>query len=318
MGIGSITSTGSMSSMQITATDLKDQKSKSIQKEITDVQQQMQKLSSEGELSATEKENEKKELKREKTSLDTELKQHQEELLRSHKREIKLAELQEARKPEQEENGEKPEGRTQPAESASNEKEEKKLPVDERQAAQPGTVITQSSDGTVILKEIINQAENAAADTENSPADEAKEAAPAQEETEPTDDDPAADTRPSVKEIQAMVSADASMQLADRLGTIVTKTNDGIAILKGEMKQDAYRGTDTERKQAELEKMQKQQQQEMAFQFSLLGEAANAMQSATDTNASVKVDAERTFHVSGLQVTPDEQAAQQGFQVAIA
>ncbi|MDE6404531.1 MAG: hypothetical protein K2M20_02625 [Lachnospiraceae bacterium] len=318
MGIGSITSTGSMPSMQITATDLKDQKSKRIQKEITDVQQQMQKLSSEGELSATEKENAKKELKREKSSLDTELKQHQEELLRSHKREIKLAGLQEARKPDQEENEEKAEGKTQSAESASNEKEEKKLPADEQQAAQPGTVITQSSDGTVILKEIMNQAESTDPDTENRPADEAGEEALAPTETAPADDDPAADARPSVKEIQAMVSADSSMQLADRLGTIVTKTNDGIAILTGEMKQDAYRDVDTERKQAELEKMQKQQQREMAFQFSLLGEAANAMQSATDTNASVKVDAEKAFQVSGLQMTPDEQAAQQGFQVAIA
>ena len=102
MGIGSITSAGSMSAMQMPTTGLKDQKSKNLQTEITDVQQQIQKLSSEEDLSASEKANEQKKLKREKSSLDTELKQHQEELLRSQKREEMLAELRAAQLPDKE------------------------------------------------------------------------------------------------------------------------------------------------------------------------------------------------------------------------
>ena len=309
MGISSITSTNSMSSMQFSATDLKDQKSKSIQKEITDVQQQMQKLSSEDELSVSEKENRKKELKREKSSLDTELKQHQDELLRSHKREIKLAGLQEERKPEKEE---KAADKTT-AEASSDKEEEKKLSADEEQAAQPGTIITRNNDGTVILKGVANQDDNTDTDTENKPADETEDVAMAEKEAE------TADARPSAQEIQAVVSADASMQLANRLGTIVAKTNDGIAILKGEIKQDEYRGVDTERKQAELEQMQERQQRETAFQFSLLGEAANVRETASDASSKETLaGTERSFQVSGLNTAQEEQAQQQGFQVAIA
>ena len=118
-----------------------------------------------------------------------------------------------------------------------------------------------------------------------------------------------------------MVSADASMQIAERQGTLVAKTTDGIAVLKGEIRQDAYRGTDTERKEAELKDMQKQQQQEMAFQFAMLGEAEGAMQAGPETdNAKVgaQANADKTFQVSGLSAPQqEEQAAQQGFQVAI-
>ena len=87
MGISGIASTNSMSVMQMSSTGLKDHKSKNIQNEITEVQQQIQKLSSAEELSANEKEDERKKLLKEKSSLDSELKQHQEELLRSQKRE---------------------------------------------------------------------------------------------------------------------------------------------------------------------------------------------------------------------------------------
>ena len=77
--------------MQMTSADLKDHKSKNIQNEITEVQQQIQNLSSTEELSANEKADERKKLQKEKSSLDNELKQHQEELLRSQKREAMLA-----------------------------------------------------------------------------------------------------------------------------------------------------------------------------------------------------------------------------------
>ena len=63
MGIGRVTSTNNaMAVMQMTPADFKDQKSKNIQNEITNTQQQMQKLSSEEELSANEKTNERKKL----------------------------------------------------------------------------------------------------------------------------------------------------------------------------------------------------------------------------------------------------------------
>lgn len=324
MGIGSITSAGSMSAMQMPATDLKDQKSKNLQTEITDVQQQIQKLSSEEDLSAIEKANEQKKLKREKSSLDTELKQHQEELLRSQKREEMLAELRAAQLPDREKAANDV---SQSSETTSDTADEKTQPANEGQTPQPGTIITQNSDGAVIFKGVMNPAKNSDTDSETKPADETKEtdasvSEPMPEERE-ADTDPAAEFRPTEKEMQAMVSADASMQIADQQGMLVAKTTDGIAILKGEIKQDEYRGVDTERKQAELKEMQKQQQQEMAFQFALLGEADGVMQTAAETagssSVSVQANADQTFQVSGLNTAQqEEQAMQQGFHAAIA
>ena len=94
MGISSITSTNSMSAMQMAAPNLKDQKSKNIQSDITNAQQQMKKLSSKEDLSANEKTNERKKLQKEISSLNIELKQYQEELRKSQKKEVMMAELQ--------------------------------------------------------------------------------------------------------------------------------------------------------------------------------------------------------------------------------
>lgn len=324
MGIGAITSTGGMSFMQPASTDLKDQKSKSIQTEITEVQQQLQKLSSEEGLSANEKADERKKLQKEKSSLDTELKQHQEELLRSQKREAMLAELRGEQDPIGETGAE---DEAAAAEPSANTAAQENPPTDGQsaQALQPGSVITQNSDGTVILKEVMNPAKTSEESGQTRQADAANAETTSEEETKPEDDDtdadPVSEFRPTATEMQAMVSADTSSQLADRMGTLVTKTDDGIAVLKGEIKQDTLYGTDTERKQAELEKMQKQRQREMAVQFSMLGDADNAMKAAVDTestNRTVQADAGKHFQVSGLNVPQDEQTAQQGFHVSIA
>lgn len=305
MGISGIALTGSsMSVMQTTSANVKDQKSKSIQNEITDVQQKLQKLSSENELSVNEKENERQKLQKEKSSLDNELKQHQEELLRSQKREAMLAELREAQNPSKEGNDE---DEVQAAESPANtaEKENPSAAGQSAQPLQPGTVISESSDGKVILKEVLNPAEDNTDSVQAKPADETREPAAAAEEPAPeeeeTDTDPANEFRPTVREMQSMVSADSSMEIASRQGTLVTKTDDGIAVLKGEIKQDEARGVDTERKQAELKEMQKQKQQEMAAQFSMLGAAGSAMQAAMDPSASVTAaqsGTERNFHAA--------------------
>lgn len=330
MGIGGVTSgNNSMSVMQMTPASLKDHKSKSIQNEITDVQRQIQKLSSEDELSVNEKTDERKKLQREKTSLDTELKQYQEELLRSQKREIRLAELQEKTNPEDEETKDRKDG-SQTSEAISDTPEKESRPTDEKQPLQPGTIITQNSDGTVILKEALQPAESDGKAVENTqaegkPAIEAgasaaveKEAqAPAEEESEDT----TADTAFSDKQMQAMVSSDTSMKQANRMGTLVTKTEDGIAILKGEIKQDSYRGVDTGRKEAELNDMQKQREREMGVQFALLGEAGHTMKSAAGSETvkdSNQEDIGKNFQVSGLNAPQDEQAAQERFHVAIA
>lgn len=317
-GIGSIASSNSMSVKQVSSSDLKDQKSKSLQNDITDVQRQIQKLSSEEDLTAAEKAEEKKKLQQEESDLSTKLKLHQDELLKSQKREIKLAELQEERKPEQEKDSESKVQATETS-SASNTADEKKLPADDHRNLQPGTVITQNSDGTVILKEILNQSTERDADANEQRTETIKEETVAAErEKQAAEDEESVDTGLSGNEVQMIVSANTTMQQADRQGALVTGTNDDIAVLKGEIKQDAYRGTDTERKQEELREMQKQQKREMAFEFSMLGEANRTALSAADQDASIKSTAERTFRVSGVNASQEDIALQQGFQVSIA
>ncbi len=330
-GIGGISSANSMSSMQISSSDLKDQKSKNLQNDITDVQRQIQKLSSDEELTVTEKAEEKKKLQQEKSDLSTKLKLHQDELQKSQKREIKLAELQEDRKPEKEEESENNVKAADTA-SSSDTANEKKLPADDRHAMQPGTVITQNSDGTVILKEVLNQSaagnpamqnQQSAASKETPAAEKEKKAvdndASVEKEKQSAENEPESKTGLTEKEVRAMASADSSMQRADRQGALVTKTTDEIAVLRGEIKQDSLREEDTEGKRAELRDMQKQRTREMAFQFSMLGEADQAMQSMTDTNGTVaQAGAERTFQVSGINAAQEDQTSQHGFQVSIA
>ncbi|MDE6846238.1 MAG: hypothetical protein K2J99_10805 [Lachnospiraceae bacterium] len=115
-----------------------------------------------------------------------------------------------------------------------------------------------------------------------------------------------------------MVSADSSVQQANRQGAIIARSRDGIAILKGEMKLDELRGADTEKKEAEIEKMEQREQRATAFQFSILGEANNAMKSASEANMSVITDnIENNAYINSLKVSQiDEQTAQQRFYVS--
>lgn len=321
MGISRITSTNSMAAMPMNAVDLKDQKSKSIQNEITDAQQQMQRLSSKDTLSVDEKTDERKKLQREISNLNMKLKQHEEELQRSQKRERTLAELQENATPAKEEESK---DKIQPAESSSNTTGQKNLPSNEqqRQTAQPGSVITRNSDGTVILKEILNQNTTSAAGSKDQRTDEAKEETGGKEKAESSDGNGAEDTNPSDQKMHAIVAADASLQQADRVGAVITRTSDGIAILKGEINQDKIRDEDanTEKKQAELEKLENQERRARAFQSSIFGEANNAIKPAAETSVTAKDNAqaaaEANAYVSALNMSLEDQTSQPKFFVS--
>ncbi len=132
------------------------------------------------------------------------------------------------------------------------------------------------------------------------------------------DDDAVADFRPSNKEIQAMVTSDSSLQQTRHLGTIISKTSDGIAILKKEIEQAKERGLDTELKQAELKKIERQEQLAMAFQFSILGAADQALQSAVNPQSSIDktTDRENNAYINALNLSQEEYASQQKFYVS--
>ena len=321
MGIGSITSTNSMSGKQMLKSVSTDPKIKKIENEITNAKQQMQKLSPKGELSDNEKETERKKLQKEISSLNTKLLQHQDELRKSQQKEIRMADLQEDQKLTKKE---KSEDKTQAKGTSSDKADERALPTDKHQTASPGTIITSNSDGTVILKGIMNQDEKHGVDTEEKQAGEAKEKGIAEKEDKNKNSDTDSEASLSHKKIYAIVSADSSVQQANRQGTIITNTKDGIAILKAEMNQDEKRGVDTERKQAELEKMEKKEQRARAFQSAILGESNNTIKSAAKTNVTgmndkAQVTAKNNAFFNALRVSQEEtQAAQQRFHVSFA
>lgn len=309
MGINSISSRNSMSGMQMAAAGSANPKMKSVQKEISEAKQQLQKLSAKEDLSAAEKSNERKRLQKKISDLNTELEQHREEFLRSQKRESMLAEMRENQKPAKENPSE---AETQTDGASLNGTAEKTLPADGQQAVQPGTVIAKTNDGTVIFKGTAAQAENSGVYTEKK-QDEKAGVLDAVEETKILDRETTADvtgTGLPGEKMHALVSADASMQLASRQGTIVTDTRDGIAILKGEMKLDEQRGTDTERKQAELKEMRKRERRAMAFQFSMFGEANGTMQSAASPNTAGIKDDTQVITDNNTLHRPQEEAAQ--------
>lgn len=309
MKINNAASTNSMSGIQVNTVD---SKSKKFQNEITNVQQQLQKLSSKEELSVTEKANERQKLQKEISSLNTELKRHQEELSKSRKREAMMAELREDKGSAKEE---KPEDKIQTKETATDKAEEKSPTADGQQTGRSETVIAKSNDGTVILKGETNW------------SDESEEKGIVKETAKTADNGIAADTSLSQKEIHAIVSAGSFVQQAGRQGTIIARTRDGIAVLKGEMRQNERRGIETEKNLAEIEKMEKKEQRATAFQFSILGEAGNAMKSATgDYTAGTKDKAQmnaanngfNNAFINALNVSQKEGgASQQKFFVSL-
>ena len=319
MGIGSITSTNSMSNMQMITAASTDPKIKNIQNEITYVEQQMQKISSKEELSVNEKTDERKKLKKEISSLNEKLKQQQEELLRAQRRESMLAELRENKKPAKEE---KSEDKVQTKEMSSDKSDEKNLPADQQQTSSQDAVITRNNDGTVVLKADMNQNDTRDVDTTKEQDDEVKEKGISEKEPKAADNDTTTDSALSHKEVHAMVSADSSVQQANHQGSVIARTRDGIAILKGEMNQDEKRGVDTERKQNELEKMEKQEQRATSFQSYILGEANNTMKSAAEINVagikdSTQTNADGNAYINALNLSQgDDQAAQQRFYVS--
>ena len=310
MGIGSVTSTNSMSSMQTNTAASTDPKIKSIQNEIKDAKQQMQKLSSKEELSASEKADERKKLQKGISRLNTELEQHQETLRKSQKREIMLAELQEDQKLTKEE---KSEDKIQAKETASDKTDEK------QQTVRPGTVISRNSDGVVMIKEE-NPDEKFGVDTAKTKDDKAKEKDLNEKGTKTTESD-TANASLSPKEIYAINSADSSVQQASRQGTIITQTRDGIAILKGEMDQDEKRGINTDEKQTALEKMEEREQRAIAFQAAVLGEANKTMKSAAETNVSglkdgTQVNVENNAFSKAMNALQEEDPTQERFHVS--
>lgn len=314
MGIGSVTSMNSMPGMQMPMTSPADSKSKSIQNEITSTKQKIQKLSARDELTVIEKTNEEQKLQKEISSLNTELKQHQEEFRKAQQKELIMAQLQEDKKLTAEGSSE---DKTQPEETSQNKADKVQT---EGQTDPLGTVIARSENGVVILKGQISQEEQSGTAAAKETIEESEEAA-AEKEGKTINGETATNTSLSGKEAYAIVSAAASVQQADSQGTVISGIRDGIAVLKGEINQDENRGVDTEKKQAELEKLETKEERARAFQFSVLGEANNAMQASATadvagTAKSSQSNAKDNAYINAFKFSAENQESQQMFNVS--
>ena len=336
MGVGSVTSMNSMSNIWTTKTGSKDIESKKIENEITDKQQQMQKVSSKVELSADEKADERKKQQREISDLNTELKRHQEEILSSQRRELMMAELQKNQAPEDEEktadkiqtDGTDKKGIAEKetkaidsdASTGLSQKESSAAASTSKSAQQTGyqgTVIFQNSDGTVILKDGMKQDEKRGVNADQKQTDEAKEKGVTGREAKPVDDDKDTDTGLSGTKMYEMVSADASAQQIGRRETAIAGIKSDIAVLKGEINQDERRGVDTEKKQAELEKLEKKEESARTLQFSDLGKDGGTMNAAANLKVSgIKVNTENNAVINFPDLSKEDQESQQRFQVS--
>ncbi len=253
MGVGSISSMNGMTGMQMPVSGFTDTKSKRVQNEITEMQRQMQKLSSDEELSVDEKSDERKKLQQEISSLNTELKRYEEESLKARKRKEMLAELREYEEPAEEESADK---------IQADGKEEGAAETKTEAAA----VIFQDSDGTVLLKGGVDQAEERGVDAEKKQADETEEEDMAEEAVKPMDEEDETETGISGQEMYAMVFAEDSEKQEETQDRVIADIKGDIAVLKGEISQDKRRGVDTDQKQEELEKLQRREERARELQ----------------------------------------------------
>jgi len=97
-------------------------------------------------------------------------------------------------------------------------------------------------------------------------------------------------------EMLAMVAAASAMEQTRRQDTVITRMEDGIVILKGEIQQDKARGADVEKKQAELEKQEARVQWASTVQLSKLDRVHHSAQEDARTKAlERKKEAETTI-----------------------
>lgn len=87
--------------------------------------------------------------------------------------------------------------------------------------------------------------------------------------------------------MKEVAAADIALQQARSRRNVISGMENGIEILKGEIRQDEARGANVEGKQAALKKQEEKVQKASASQFSVLGNTYKVIVDATRANADV-------------------------------
>lgn len=239
MGIGGVKTMNGMTGWQGAANQRVDSVSKNIQNEISTVERQKQGLSSKQELSVEEKAKKKQELQQELSSLNIKLRQRQEEIGKEQKKEALAGEVKDA-------GGSAAE--TEKVKGNADRENTEKIKADGLETEKKNTEkknIDISGAGK----------ENVSAGVQASEKN-AEIAGDAENER----DEKLQDIGIPQKDVQSIVKGASSREQMNRREAVIARTEGGIAILKGEIRQDELRGADTEKKKEELKRQEQKVQ----------------------------------------------------------
>lgn len=113
------------------------------------------------------------------------------------------------------------------------------------------------------------------------------------------------DAKVSGKEMESAAVMDSAMERTVRQGQVIARIKDGIAILKGEIRQDKSRGIDVEEKQTELRRQEEKLQRASASQASILTEVHKAVKDA----AEIRLNEAKGNSQTGATTDKDDGAA---------
>lgn len=268
MAIGSVKAMDSMAGWQGSAAQRVDSVSKNIQNEISSVERQKQGLSSKRELSAEEKAKKKQELQQELSSLNTRLRQRQEEVSKEQKKEALSGEVKAADGDVSKTEKSKGNTETINADTVNGEK----IKADGSEAEKKNTDTKGAEKGKVSAEG--RTAEKDAEDTKGA---------------ENEKDEKLKDIGIPQKDAQSIIKGNSFREQTKRREAVIARMEGSIAILRGEIRQDELRGADTEKKKAELKKQEKKVQKAASGIPNVKGPTKSA-----DAAARIKAGEEKT------------------------
>lgn len=288
MGVSGISAIGGASGGQMTSAQSVDTVSKSIQDDISEVQRQKQELSSRKDIPVEEKVKKRQELQQEISSLNAKLRQHQAEVRKEKQKELMKENAQTGRTDAGNEEKKPADKKVSAAkESEARETETKDTmsmntkginalgrDAASRDARTKAVQTQNTSQKDAVVGSTTKSVEDKGANPKNTGVKENEDKAV---------DDKAAGI--SATEMKGMVAADSYVKNSKVQETVIARIEGGVAILKGEIRQDENRGADAAPKRAELEKQEQKVQWASAASFSDLGLGSKTEKGSTQAKA---------------------------------
>lgn len=288
MGVSGISAIGGVSGGQMTSAQSVDTVSKSIQDDISEVQRQKQELSSRKDIPVEEKVKKRQELQQEISSLNAKLRQHQAEVRKEKQKELMKDNAQT--------------GRTDAGNEEKKPAEKKVSATKEAEVRATETKDSASRDSTginatgrdartkAVQAQSTSQKETKAGSTTGSTTKsvEDRDVSPRDTGVKETEDKAVNNEAAGISaaEMKGMVAADSWVKNSKVQETVIARIEGGVAILKGEIRQDENRGADAAPKRAELEKQQQRAQWASAASFSDLGLGSKTEKGSTQAKAN--------------------------------